>query len=170
MGYSGQDPNFLWKGTALLPRKDLGRWCLRSNRHIPQAWSWCAPTFQRHDLPILLLSIPSWQCQCFFLSTLASGNPFLSLHMFHPLLLKIHGHLSWIPLNSRTAALLVSSISLCYPEKLNPGYLQSSLDSDLQRNIENPQRSQVTQYLLKSGRVVTKSLDSLLPQVHCING
>lgn len=62
------------------------------------------------------------------------------LHVFHSLWSKALEHQF-----TMTAALLVSSISLCYSEKLSPGYLWNSLGSDLQRNTENPQRTQFTQ-------------------------
>jgi len=126
--------------------------------------------FPETCLAILFQSIPGWQPQCFSLSTLASGNPFLSLHLFHSPLSKVLGHVSWILWSTRTAALLVSSISLCHPKKLNQGFLQSRLGSDLQRKMENPWRSQVTKYLIESGMVVNKSLNHLPPQVHCMSG
>lgn len=128
----------------------------------------CISIFQRENLHILLLSVHGWQPQCFVLSTLTSGILFFYCMCF-TFFFKALEHLSWIPLSTKIAALLVSSIKLYHPEKLNPSFLQSSLGLDVQRNTENP-RSQVTQYLLESVRVVTKSLERLVPRVHCING
>lgn len=165
-----------WEGSQFLMKRDFSPSIQRTR--LGGAWAatgvscrfgcQCISTVQREDLHILLLSVHGWQLQCSVLSTMTSGIIFFYCTCL-TLFFKALEHLSWIPLSTKIAALLVSSIKLYHPEKLDPSFLQSSLGLDIQRNTENP-RSQVTQYFVESVRVVPKSLDRLVPQVYCING
>lgn len=71
---------FFLKGASLLPRIVFHIWCLSSSRHISQAGTQCAPSFQGQNLLILLwLAMPDflrqlpgfWKsllyCMCFIL-------------------------------------------------------------------------------------------------------
>lgn len=127
-----------------------GAWAATGTSH--RLVSWCISTFQR--LPTLLLRIPGWQPQWFFLNSLVSGNPFLSFHMPHFLLSKAPVYLFWIPQSSVGLKNLTVR-----PWETKPLFLTEQSRS---RHMKEHRKSQVTQYIIESMGVVTKSLDGLL--------
>lgn len=143
-GYSGEDQNFFEKELLSFQGENLvrGAWAATCISHRlgvnvylhsrdttcwNYSWASLAVNARVSSLDPWVLEVLFFDCMCFILCC------------------PRHMNLFWIPLNSMTAALLVSSTSLCYSEKLNPGHLRNSLGPDWQRNRENPQGSQVTQ-------------------------